>query len=108
MSFRAAQARLQQAVFDRLGEDADWDSVGVVRVRFREADEEIGFGHGTGIVTGQRVKVRKADVTAPLEGQVVQLLDSSGDPVPDGTFVVCGEPKLDRKGVWTCPVNALP
>lgn len=105
MSFSQALARQQAAIFERLGEDADWESVGVVRVRRREADEELGFTHGASIVTGRRIKVRKSEVAAPAEGQVVQILDGNGDPLPDALFTIAGEPKLDRKGVWTCPIE---
>lgn len=107
MSFSDALARLEAAVFDRLGEDADWESVGVVRVRRREADEEVGFTHGSALVTGHRIKVRRSQVESPAEGQTVQILDDSGDPVADALFTVTGEPRLDRKGVWTCIVEPV-
>lgn len=107
MPFSDALVRLEAAVFDRLGEDASWSGItGTVRVRRREADEEIGFGHGFAIVDGARIKVRKSEVPAPIEGDQVQVLDSNGTPLEDGGFIVAGEPRLDRKGVWTCPVKA--
>lgn len=107
MSFLQAIARAEAAIFDRLGEDADWDGIGVVRVVRREANEDIGFTHGTAIVDGYRVRVRKSDVPAPAAGQVLQILDVAGDPVPGALFAVSGNPKLDRKGVWTCMVQPV-
>jgi hypothetical protein len=104
MSFTQAIARQQDAIFDRLGEDADWDGVGVVRVRRREADEDLHFDRGAIVETGHTIKVRKSQVDAPAIGQVVQILDDNGDPLPDAMFEVSGEPKLDRRRVWTCPV----
>jgi hypothetical protein len=56
------------------------------------------------IARGRTIKVRKSEVPTPAEGQAVQLLDENGDPVSGASFVVSGEPKLDRRGVWTCPV----
>lgn len=105
MSFSQAIERQQAAIFDRLGEDADWEDVGTVRVRRREADEELQFERGRVIETGRRIKVRRSEVPEPARGQTVQILDDNGDPVSDGTFVITGEPELDRRGVWTCLVE---
>lgn len=105
MSFAESVARQQDAVFRTLGEDADWEGVGTVRVRRREADEELRFDRGAIVETGRTIRVRKSEVPSPTQGQVVQILDAAGDPVADATFVVTGEPMLDRKGVWTCPVQ---
>jgi hypothetical protein len=109
MPFGASQARLQQAVFDRLGEDAAWSGsvTATVRVRRRDADEEVGFVHGTALVDGHRIKVRKSEVPAPVEGDRVQILDEAGAPVDGALYAVAGEPKLDRKGVWTCLVELV-
>lgn len=104
MSFTQAIVRQQTAIFDRLGDDADWQDVGVVRVRFRESDEDLRLTYGELVETGRTIKVRQSEVAAPAEGQVVQLLDETGDPVTGGAFVVTGEPKLNRRGVWTMPV----
>jgi hypothetical protein len=49
--------------------------------------------------------VRKSEVEAPAVGDQVQILDEAGDPVADALFEVDGEPMLDRRGVWTCPVK---
>jgi hypothetical protein len=109
MSFRTqAVVRQQAAIFDRLGDDAAWDGVaGTVRVRLRESDEDLRLDYGELIARGRTIKVRKSEVAAPTEGQAVQLLDDNGDPVTDdGAFVVAGEPKLDRRGVWSMPVRA--
>jgi len=105
MSFAQALERQQAAIFDRLGVDADWQDIGVVRIRYREADENQHLDFGEVIVPGRTIKVRQSQVPTPAEGQTVQLLDASGDPVSGGAFVVDGEPTLDRRGVWTCPVK---
>lgn len=107
MSFAGSVARQQDAIFSTLGEDADWEGVGTVRVRRREADEELQFERGKVIETGRRIKVRRSEVPEPALGQTVQILDDNGDPVPDGTFVISGEPELDRRGVWTCLVEIV-
>ena len=106
MSFPQAQARLEAAVFDRLGEDATWDGVsGTVRVIRRVADEELRFDVATIIQTGVTIRVRKSEVAAPAEGQQVQVIDDSGTPLAVGLFVINGEPQIDRKGVWHCPAK---
>lgn len=109
MSFPEAQGRLQQAVFDRLGEDAAWSGIaGTVRVRWREADEELHLDRGAIVETGRRIKVRRSDVSSPTKGQQVQILDQDGAPIAGQLFVVVGKPTLDRKGVWTCKVDPAP
>lgn len=106
MSFLQAQARLQAAVFDRLGEAATWDGVSdSVRVIRRVADEQLRFDQATIIQTGVTLRVRKSEVAAPAEGQEVQVLDEDGNPAADGLFVLNGVPELDRKGVWHCPAK---
>lgn len=103
MSFAEAQARLQASVFQRLGDDATWQGTsGTVRVRWREGDEELRLDRGTIVTMGRLIKVRKSEVSAPLAGQAVQILDTNGDPIAEASFVITGEPMLDRKGVWTC------
>lgn len=107
MNFPQAKARLEQAVFDRLGEDATWEGTAdPVRIRCFVADEELRLGSGVVIQTGVTIKVRKSEVAAPQQDQQVQVLDESGSPLADGLFVVNGEPQLDRKGVWRCPARA--
>jgi hypothetical protein len=98
--------RQQAAIFDVLGEDAEWQGVsGPVRVIRREADENIRTDYSDLLDTGRVIKVRKSEVSAPAEGQQVQILDANGDPVADALFQVDREPMLDRRGVWTCPVK---
>jgi hypothetical protein len=107
MSFRTqAVVRQQAAIFDRLGDDATWQGItGTVRVRLRESDEDLRLDYGELIARGHLIKVRKSEVAAPAVGQAVQLLDDDGGDVPDGAFVVSGEPKLDRRDVWSMPVS---
>ena len=105
MSFAEAQARLQQAVFDRLGEDATWTGVDApVRVIRREYDEEGRFDVAVQVPTVRRLRVRKSEVPVPADGDEAQILDALGEPVDGAFYRVAGEPQLDRKGVWTCPV----
>jgi hypothetical protein len=103
-----ALIRQQAAIFDVLGEDADWENEGIVRVKRREADESIRTDYSELVGPGLTIKVRKSDVAAPAVGQSVQILDAIGDPVSGALFEVAGEPMLDRRGVWTCPVKLLP
>lgn len=103
-----AQARLQAAVFARLGEAATWTGVaGNVRVLRREADEELHLDRGTIIEDGGRIRVRQSEVAAPAVGNEVQILDVDGNPVAGALYTVSGEPQLDRKGVWTCTVGPI-
>ena len=103
--FAERVARQQEAVFRTFGEDAEWQGVGVVRVRRREADEELRLDRGSLIETGRVIRVRRSEVAAPVAGQTVQLLDENGAPVAGELFVIAGEPKLDRKRVWHCSVS---
>lgn len=108
MSFPQVQARLESAVFDRLGEAAIWEgATGQVRVRRVVADAELHLGSASVVETGVRLKVRKSEVPAPASGQQVQVLDDGGNPLPDGLYVITGEPELDRKAVWRCPARAI-
>ena len=106
MSFTEAAARLQEAVFRRLGEDAQWEGVDdPVRVIRREYDEQGRFDESVAIVTVRRIRVRRSEVRVPADGQAVQLLDAAGADIAGGAYVVDGEPEIDRKGVWSCPVK---
>lgn len=101
-----ALVRQQTAIFDVLGDDAQWEGVAdPVRVKLNVADESIRGDYSDLVATGRTIKVRKSEVAAPAVGDQVQMLDSSGDPVSDSLFEVAGEPMLDRRGVWTCPVK---
>jgi len=105
MSFLEAQARLQAAVFERLGEDAIWSGIAdPVRVRRREDDEELRLDRGSIVATGRLIKVRQIEVATPTAGDTVQVLDEDGSPISGALYTVTGEPMLDRKGVWTCQV----
>lgn len=103
-----ALVRQQAAIFDVLGEPAQWEGVAdVVRVKRREADETIRTDFSELIGTGHVLKVRKSEVAAPAVAQQVQILDVDGLPVAGGLFEVVGEPMLDRRDVWTCPVKPV-
>lgn len=105
MAFPQAQARLQDAVFSRLGENATWAGItGTVRIIRRQADERFALERGNLIEAGAMLRVRKVDVEAPAIGHAVQVLDDDGDPLADASFTISGEPELDRKGVWHCPI----
>lgn len=91
----------------RLGVCADWDGVGVVRVLRREYDETVRTDFSQLIGTGVTIKVRRSEVPAPMIGDVLQILDDDGNPLPASAFEVAAEPMLDRRGVWACPVNPV-
>lgn len=106
MSFAGASERLQAAVFARLGEDAEWSGVGTVRVRRREYDEEDRrLEGGVELLTVRFIRVRRSEVPAPSQGDTAQILGDDGEPVPGAFYRVNGEPDLNRKGVWRCPVE---
>ena len=109
MSFAGAAELLQAAVFNRLGEDAQWEGVdGAVRVRRREYDEESRFSEGgSEILTVRYIRVRRSEVTQPSGGQEIQILNDAGAPIEGALYRVNGEPELDRKGVWRCPVELV-
>jgi hypothetical protein len=105
VSFPSALERQQQAIFQRLGEDAQWDGVaGAVRVIRRSADERLQLDRGQLIEGGLTIRVRKSDVASPAPGQIVQLLDDNGDAIADARFAVSAEPMLNRQGAWVCQV----
>jgi len=106
MPFAERVARQQEAVFRTFGEDAEWEGVsGTVRVRRREADEEMRFERGEIVAMGRQIRVRQSDVAEPAEGQTVQILDDDGNPLAGELYEVAGEPQLDRKAVWRCPIR---
>lgn len=103
---QAILARQQDAIFGVLGESAQWEGVAdPVRVRFSEADEGVRADFSDLVGTGRTIKVRKSEVEAPAEGQVVQILDDEGAPADGRLYRIDGEPMLNRRGVWTCPVT---
>lgn len=98
MSFAESVARQQDAIFHALGEDAEWQGIaGTVRVRRSERDEDLRFDDGAAVVTTRFIKVRRSEVPSPEEGQKVVCAA--------GAFRLTGEPRLDRKSVWTCEVS---
>lgn len=101
-----AQARLQDSVFARLGENASWTGVtGAVRVCRREYDEALRLERSTVIETGVTIRVRKSEVPAPAIGNQVQMLDDDGNAIAGDLYAINGRPKLDRKGVWHCQAS---
>lgn len=99
MSFAASRDRLQTAIFDRLGEDASWTGQAEpVRVRFVEADTEMGFGEARLIASAMAIRVRRSQVDAPQVGDEVGLIASGR------TLRLSQEAQVDRNGVWECPV----
>lgn len=105
MNFAERVARQQESVFRTFGEDATWEGVtDPVRVIRKEADEEMRLDRGELVITGRLIRVRQSEVAEPAQGQLVQILDDDGNPVSSAAYSVSGEPQLDRKGVWHCPV----
>lgn len=99
MSFAGRVARMQDAVFQTLGEDADWDGFpDPVRVRYREFDAVEGFGGSQVLVADRVIMVRRSEVPSPVGGDLVVLVASGR------RFRVTGDPKIDRKGRWVCVV----
>lgn len=103
MSFAGVVARQQAAIFRTLGEDAAWTGVAdPVRVRFADRDDLNGWGDAQVVVRVRFVRVRKIEVAAPVAGNIVtRELDGAS------LLKVIGEPRLDRKGVWTCEVKEV-
>lgn len=97
MSFAQALVRQQAAIFDRLGEDAGWTGIsGTVRVIFRHYDEDARLGQGSIVSRRHFIRVRKSEVAAPASGNIVTPQESGG------SYKICAEPMLNRKGVWEC------
>lgn len=102
---QATIARLESAVYDRLGEFAQWQGVAdPVRVRRpRDGDQEFRLQYGELLVDAAIITVRQSEVAEPQDGDQVQILDDDGNAIAELLFAVAGEPKLDRKkGVWIC------
>lgn len=102
MSFAERVARMQEAVFRTLGEDATWSGVEPdVRVRFREQDGVEGFGGSQILIAETYIMVRRSQVPSPAVGDVVTLRAS------ELSYRVTADPTIDRKGRWTCVVTPL-
>lgn len=101
MSFAGSVERQQAAIFRTLGEDATWSGVAdPVRIRSAERDDLDAWGDSRAVVRTRFIRVRKSEVPAPVEGDVVTRTEQGGE-----LLKVIGEPTLDRKGVWTCQVK---
>jgi hypothetical protein len=110
MSFPERRRRLVDASFETFGEEARWgfgaDGAGswmeeTVRVRFKERDEDDGFGKVRLVTRSQIMRVRSWEVEQPDAENVVEI-----DAGPyAGTYYVKGRPMLDAKGVWECQVE---
>lgn len=101
MGFAERQARLQDAVFRQFGELATWPGISdPVLVISRAEDVEQQFNGATLIGEKRMVRVRESDVADPASGMVVTII-ATGEQL-----TLTGEPELDRKRVWHCPVPA--
>ena len=98
MRFAEGRARLQNAVFATLGEDAVWAGTIPCRVRVMSEDDTAPFGSGSRlIVTSLVVRVRQSEVPDP------RIDDEIG--FPDGRVLrVTSDPMIDANGVWACTV----
>lgn len=100
MSFPQARERMTNAVFARLGEDAEWAGVAdPVRVILTQQDETLRFDRAVQRQMGQMLRVRRAEVAAPALGDVVTLQHDSSQ------WAVIAEPELLRHGVWQCEIS---
>jgi len=89
MAFSAAQARLQDAVFVRLGADADWTGItDPVRVIHRSNEQIVGLTADD----ENRFRVRSSEVPAPVAGDIFTINGQD--------YQVIGKPLLDRNGTW--------
>ena len=99
MSFPQARERLQNAIFARLGEDAQWAGIDrKVRVRFSERDELATFGDTELMMAGLVLRFRRSEVAAPAVGNLV-VLDKSGL-----RRRLSADARMDANGVWAAPV----
>lgn len=104
MGFPEHRRALTDAAFATFGEDAVWEGLDLpVRVRFRTEDEEGGFSQSRFVTRALMLRVRSWEVEQPDEGQQVML--ATGPHA--STYAVSGEPRLDAKGVWSCPVRVM-
>lgn len=99
MGFAGPLTRLQDAVFRRFGDPASWPGiVDPVLVITRTQDVEQQFQGGTLIGERRMLRVRQSDVPTPEDGMTIVLV-ATGEEI-----TLTGEPQLDRKGVWHCPI----
>ena len=99
MGFPQARERLQNAIFARLGEDAQWAGIDPkVRVRFAERDELATFGDTELMMAGLVLRFRRSEVAAPAVGNLV-VLDKSGRRLR-----LSADARMDANGVWAAPV----
>ena len=103
MGFPQARERLQNAIFARLGEDAQWTGIDpLVRVRFAERDELATLGDTELMMASLVLRFRRSEVGAPNVGDVV-VLDVSGRRLR-----ISGEARMDANGIWAAPVVDAP
>jgi hypothetical protein len=96
--------RQQAAIFERPGGICAWEGVAdPVRVIRREADESIR-GDYSELIAGRTIRVRKSEVAAPAKASRCKSWTLTATRSPT-LFEVDGEPQLDRRGVWHCPVK---
>jgi hypothetical protein len=101
MSFTETRDRMNNAIFARLGEVADWTGIGSsVRVIEREQDEDIRFGQASQILRTKFLRVRRSEVPSPIIGDNVQLAVGR-------EYRVIAEPVLLRHLVWLCEVQIV-
>lgn len=114
MNFSDHIAGLDEAVFEHLGDPAQWAGIeGLVRIIYQQGDEIVSFGTQAQTVLEKRlVHVRKSEVADPRAGDRARPgRQTSGGEFIAGlvTIVVVGEPTLDQFGsVWLCEVTEDP
>lgn len=102
MSFAGARARMNDAIFARMGEDATWTGLAdPVRVIPREQDEDVQFSRALVLQRVSFLRVRKSDVAAPAIGDEIGIASLSV------TYRVVAEPVLQRHLVWICEVELV-
>lgn len=104
MSFPELRRRLIDAGFATFGEDAEWEGIGTVRVRFKSTDEDGGFGQVRLVERSTIIRVRSWQVAQPAIGAIVQI--ASGPNA--GAYPIVRTPMLNIRGVWDCPIEIGP
>lgn len=99
MGWSERQERLQAAVYSSLGLDATWEGLAEpVRVILRDQDAVLGMA----VVDQVTIRVRRAEVAAPMTGDTVEIVEDRR------RFEIIGKPLLDRKMNWQCEAAPLP